>query len=163
MPDAGTGLLIVTVAAPTNAVGTGRPSSWSTAGIERQVNILGAVNGLPSRRGWAAATGLLTPRAAALRARGRACGRSDMRIVPGAVMSRARWSGRDHAAAATTSTLEEPAARWSARELGRMAGRRGRQQDRVGNRVPGACVHWDHARRKAEPARMRNGAAERYL
>ena len=29
--------------------------------------------------------------------------------------------------------------------------------------VPGACVHWDHARRKAEPARMLNGAAERYL
>ena len=41
MPDAGTDLLIVTVAAPTNAVGTGHPSSWSTAGIERQVNILG--------------------------------------------------------------------------------------------------------------------------
>jgi hypothetical protein len=70
-----------------------------------------------SRRGWAAAaTGLLTPCAAALRARGRACGRSDMRIVPGAAMSRARWSGHDHAAAATTSTLEEPAARWSARD-----------------------------------------------
>ena len=41
MPDAGTGLLIVTVAAPTNAMVTGRPSSWSTAGIERQVNIHG--------------------------------------------------------------------------------------------------------------------------
>ena len=41
MPDAGTGLLIVTVAAPTNAVGTGRRSSWSTAGIERQVSIHG--------------------------------------------------------------------------------------------------------------------------
>ena len=41
MPDAGTDLLIVTVAAPTNAIGTGRRSSWSTAGIERQVNIHG--------------------------------------------------------------------------------------------------------------------------
>jgi hypothetical protein len=39
--DAGTGLFIVTVAAPTNAVMTGHPSSWSTAGIDRQVNILG--------------------------------------------------------------------------------------------------------------------------
>ena len=41
MPDAGTGLLIVTVAAPTNAVVTGHPSSWSTAGIELQVSIHG--------------------------------------------------------------------------------------------------------------------------
>jgi hypothetical protein len=40
-PDAGTGLLIVMPAAPANAVVTGHPSSWSTAGIERQVGILG--------------------------------------------------------------------------------------------------------------------------
>ena len=39
MPDAGTGLLIVTVAEPTNAVVTGHPSSWSTAGIECQVSM----------------------------------------------------------------------------------------------------------------------------
>ena len=41
MPDAGTGLLIVTVAAPTNPSGTSHPSSPSTAGIEHQVGILG--------------------------------------------------------------------------------------------------------------------------
>jgi hypothetical protein len=41
VPDAGTGLLIVTVAAPTNAVVTGHPSSWSTAGIELQVSMHG--------------------------------------------------------------------------------------------------------------------------
>ena len=41
MPDAGTGLLIVTVAAPTNAVEASHPSSRSTAGIERQVSIHG--------------------------------------------------------------------------------------------------------------------------
>jgi hypothetical protein len=33
--------MIVTSAAPTNAVLMGYPSSWSTAGIDRQVNILG--------------------------------------------------------------------------------------------------------------------------
>ena len=38
---AGTGRFIVTVAAPTNASGTGRPSSPSTAGIGRQIVILG--------------------------------------------------------------------------------------------------------------------------
>ena len=41
MPDVGAALLIVTVAALTNAMVTGGPSSWSTAGIDRQVNILG--------------------------------------------------------------------------------------------------------------------------
>ncbi|WP_219420408.1 hypothetical protein [Pseudonocardia nigra] len=41
MPDAGTGLLIVTVAAPTNAADGSRPSSPSMAGIARQVGILG--------------------------------------------------------------------------------------------------------------------------
>lgn len=46
--------MIVTVAAPTNAVLMGYPSSSSTAGIERQVSILGggqhtyAVSGLGS-------------------------------------------------------------------------------------------------------------------
>ena len=41
MPEPGTGLLIVTAAAPTNAVEASHPSSRSTAGIERQVNIHG--------------------------------------------------------------------------------------------------------------------------
>jgi hypothetical protein len=41
VPDGGTGLLIVTVAAPTNAVEARHPSSWSMTGIERQVGILG--------------------------------------------------------------------------------------------------------------------------
>jgi len=33
--------VLVTVAAPTNAILTGHPSSRPTAGIDRQVNILG--------------------------------------------------------------------------------------------------------------------------
>ena len=41
VPYAGTALLIVPVAAPTNAVVIGHPSSWSTVEIERQVSILG--------------------------------------------------------------------------------------------------------------------------
>ncbi len=41
IPEPGTALLIVTVAAPTNAMATGHPSSWSTAGIDRQANIRG--------------------------------------------------------------------------------------------------------------------------
>lgn len=41
MPDAGAGLLIVTVAAPTHAVDASRPSSPSMARIELQVGILG--------------------------------------------------------------------------------------------------------------------------
>jgi len=40
VPAAGAGLLIVTVAAPTNAMQAGRPSSRSTAGTEREINIL---------------------------------------------------------------------------------------------------------------------------
>lgn len=62
MPDAGTGLLIVTVAAPTNAVDASRPSSPSTAGIERQVGILGG--GQQQRPVLPAARHLIQPTAA---------------------------------------------------------------------------------------------------